>query len=107
MNDDDGKRKNRKVLLVFQIEVNGQRYVESLCCELKQESVLDSCPSRFCDRLNIVTGKFVSKRSRHAFVKQYAHRRSDVPLPVRERQRPLPGKRSGSRRETPRASVPL
>jgi len=40
MNDDNGKRKSRKVLLVFQIAVNGQQYVESLCCELEEESVL-------------------------------------------------------------------
>src|SRR2546427_143113 len=107
MNNDDGKRKSRKVLLVFQIAVNGQQYVESLCCELKQESIFDSRPSRLCDSLDLVTGKFLSKRSRHAFVKQHAHRQSDGLLPVRERQ-PLPrAKRSGSRRGTPRASVPL
>lgn len=60
MNDDDGKRKTGKILLVLQIAVNCQQYVEFLRCEFKQQSILDSCPSRFCDRLDLVIGEFVS-----------------------------------------------
>src|SRR5438094_4482574 len=105
VDDDYSDRHARKILLVLEVTINGEKNVESRRSKAQHLAVLHAGPSGLSHGADFVSGKLRSQSARNALVKKYAHRRGGAPSPVQGR-RPLSlGSRSGNRPEILRESA--
>src|SRR6476469_662729 len=104
-NYDNCDRQTQQVLLILQITVDREQYIEFLCSKLQQRPVFDAGPSSFSYGLDVVARELRAQGSRNTLVKKHAHRRVSVPSPARERPRRSPGLRWEMHQGTRRANV--